>query len=487
MENTKNSMLILNEVSQLKNYIKTLNINDTALSKSIEYYENTILTGNYTNNIFENEKVLLKIWDEFRKKWIEKVNKYTSSIYKSPIEDSLILPTSNTISYAYERDIQCDILELKAKNYRINNEKWDDEHIIFSNGMSGLTTLILCYKSILKKKQKKIKMFVWGAYFETRMFLDFVKDDTFEWRNFKHEEELFNSIKDEDFDILLIEPVRYDWDLDVIDIILLLKSILSIKNAQYRLIIFDTTLISQNLPFNQCLEVLYQIPFLTVVNFNSLLKLNQEGLELSNGGLVSIYTSKKYIKDLNAKEIAEYIKKVRTLFGAGLELREIVLLDNPFSLDNSHVKNYSDKVFFNNELLAHAVNEGSIFKKISHPSKSCKAHLQWAKAPFVIFQLHDDNMNNYLMLLAIIQHEAKKRNLELYMGSSFGFRHCRYEIIIPNINEGKGIFKVAMGYQNGKNRNMIIELFMEIANYSNINELFEKYSYLKPPTTDHIE
>lgn len=91
------------------------------------------------------------------------------------------------------------------------------------------------------------------------------------------------------------------------------------------------------------------------------------------------------------------------------------------------------------------------------------------------------------MLLSIVDHEAKNRNLELYMGSSFGFRHCRFEVIIPKIIDMRGIFKVAMGYQSGENRNLVIELFIELSNYNTIDELFEKYTYLKPVNVDSIE
>lgn len=363
MEIKKSSLLILSEIKQIREYIGSSNIDNTLMLESINNFEKIVLSDNTDSSSFEYEKIMLNIWSDFRHEWITKISKYTDSIYKSPIFSSIMkLPISENINYSYERSIDCNSLELKAKNYRENNENWDDEHIIFSNGMSALTTMISSYKSILRNnKEQKLKVFVWGAYFETRVFLDFEKDDRFEWRNFTYEQELFNTIINEDFDILLIEPVRYDWDLEAIDIVSLLKSVISVKSTRYRLIIFDTTLISQNIPIKQCLDVLYQIPFLTVVNFNSLLKLNQEGLELSNGGLISIYTSKAYSKDLAAKGIAEYLRKIRTILGVGLDLREISLLDNPFTFNINYVKNYSDKVFFNNEFLANAVSEGAIF------------------------------------------------------------------------------------------------------------------------------
>ncbi|HHD2770155.1 TPA: hypothetical protein ACOTG1_003394, partial [Clostridium perfringens] len=232
----------------------------------------------------------------------------------------------------------------------------------------------------------------WGAYFESRVFLDFIEDKTLEVRKFESEKDLCEAIEKEDFDLLLLEPVRYDWELNVLNIEKIIESISKLQNIKYRLVIFDTTLISENLPLNKILEKSKNIPYIIFAQFNSLLKLNQEGLEFANAGLVSLYTNNLYFKDINSESIAIYLRKMRTILGTGLDLREILLLDNPFTFNRKKVQIYSEKVFLNNSLLAKSISQKGLFKEVVHPSIGNRASFIWAKSPFVILKLHEDNL-----------------------------------------------------------------------------------------------
>ncbi len=66
------------------------------------------------------------------------------------------------------------------------------------------------------------------------------------------------------------------------------------------------------------------------------------------------------------------------------------------------------------------------------------------------------------------------------MGSSFGFRTHRFEVIIPNLKQGKGLFKVAMGVREGPTKEYVINLLMRISKYKNLEELKLAYPKVTP-------
>ena len=470
------------EIINLREYIDKLNIKDSQVLKRLDNLKSI-------KNKVEREKYIFDTWNYFRTEWINKVNDKVNKIYKSPElsneENGL---RELDVNYSYERNIQSDKLEKRAFNLRQHHKEWNDDNIIFSSGMAALTNLILSYKSIIhNRKHKLIKILVWGAYFETRVFLDFIKDENIEWIYCGSEDELCELIENDDFDILLVEPVRYDWDLDVLDISKVISSIKKLDNVKYRLMICDTTLISENLPVDECLELMKSIPYLIFVQFNSLLKLNQEGLEFSNAGLITVYTCNEYFKNINSESIAIYLRKMRTIFGTGLSLRENLLLDTPFTFEKEKVMEYSSMVFKNNELMAKSISTEGIFSKIVHPSSGNRKDFEWAKAPFVIFKLKEDILNNYGVILAVLILESKKRNLNFHMGSSFGFRNCRFEVIIPKVVDKKGIFKIAMGHESGETVNKVIELVKELSMYKTIEQIRQVYKNIKPIDLESIE
>jgi hypothetical protein len=66
------------------------------------------------------------------------------------------------------------------------------------------------------------------------------------------------------------------------------------------------------------------------------------------------------------------------------------------------------------------------------------------------------------------------------MGSSFGFRSDRFECIVPNLSQGRGLFKVAMGARHGISSQRVRELIAEIAACPDFRSLRERYSSVEP-------
>jgi hypothetical protein len=57
----------------------------------------------------------------------------------------------------------------------------------------------------------------------------------------------------------------------------------------------------------------------------------------------------------------------------------------------------------------------------------------------------------------VLRAEARQRELPFVHGSSFGFRGHRFECIVPSLKEGRGLFKVAMGYRSGWGRTAVLQ------------------------------
>lgn len=452
------------DIEKIKKFAKEMGIYDQVEKKFLE-----------SNTLPVIKDDIFSYWNFFREIYIQTVNKSVANIYKSPCYGTSIKTNNDIILYSYERNIECEIIEGKAYDLREHNIDWADESILYSSGMAALTSLISNYIHMISNNKDKITILVWGAYYETRMFFDYIKGKNIEWLCCNTESELIENIH-RDFDIIFIEPVKYDWNLEVLNIPHVLEFVLEqcVKIHKHRLLLFDSTLVAEELPMTNILGFLRDAPYLLVANFNSMLKLHQQGLELTNAGLITLYSSYGQKDNLDIRKISLFCKKMRTIFGKGLRVQEILMLDNPFSFNRSEVLQYSKVIFLNNALLANTVNTIGIFEKISHPSLQ-NNNFSWAKAPFVVFILKEDCLKNYSKLISIIQYEANVRELPLVYGSSFGFRHCRFEIIIPNLNNDKGIFKIAMGHVLDKQRDEIIQLICELGEYKDFTELENKY------------
>ncbi|HHD9135598.1 TPA: hypothetical protein ACOZGZ_002300, partial [Streptococcus pneumoniae] len=89
-------------------------------------------------------------------------------------------------------------------------------------------------------------------------------------------------------------------------------------------------------------EFLEKFKFANVIIFvvRSLIKLDQMGLELTNGGIIEVFIPNHLRKLKNF--IEEEFNKFRNSHGANLSLYEYCLLDNSLTLKNNW--NYSDLV-----------------------------------------------------------------------------------------------------------------------------------------------
>jgi hypothetical protein len=273
-----------------------------------------------------------------------------------------------------------------------------------------------------------------GAYFETRSLialLPFIAEATFA----------------QTADVVLDEPVCCDGQFHQIDTAKLLA-----RDAPPRAVIFDTTLLGRDDGIDRYLAALGPAAQQIVLRVSSCLKLFESGFELANAGILSVYARERETGD-----IADAVRRIRTLTGAGLNLVDAITLEAPWFLDAAHADGYTAAVFTNNAALAQAVAKNNRrFAPVSHPS------LAGGNAPYCAFQLAGAGPSAYDALENEIAEEARRRRLLLARGGSFGFRGHRFEIVRPETGEPP-FLRIAMGRRAGWSRDGIIEMMAEIA------------------------
>ena len=442
-------------------------------------------------NSLNTEHQLHQVAHQVRQLCLDIAHKTTTGQYKSPVQPhSVQLASGSQLSYSYERNLAPTILEQRLALEGTSQSGWQGQHLLFSSGMVSLMMAVQsCFRETIPQADKPLKLAMWGGYFETHFLLDILANPGLAWTQLQTQADLWQYLARGEIDILLLEPVSYDWDMEVLDLKQLSTLWHSALLQRPQTIILDTTLVNQTFSMQDFLEQLGEHPPRMVVQVRSGMKLDQQGLELSNVGLLSVYTpttglhqpGSAAVVPTSAQQVGRFLSHARQMMGLGLTLEELACLDVPFFLDSVKTLTYAKSVFANNAELALAVQQtvdstaNSIIKQVAHPALSAQSHFAWACAPFVILHLIADTAANHALLLAILETERRRQEILLFPGGSFGFRHHRFEVIWIKSNQQVGLFKVAMGARQGDSKDATIRLLKQLASYSSYQELAQSY------------
>ena len=337
--------------------------------------------------------------------WLSSVAAETSRVLRSPTESEINrLSRSRHDAYGYERDFQPESLERRCLHFFGRAPVgWRAAHAIFSSGQAALATLLL---HLSEPHRRKLRVAHMGAYFETAELIT------------RSCHRVRSAV---DADCIIVEPVACDGRFATHDPV----AIAGHLRAGQALVI-DETLAA---PRGRVRDLLNQpiVPGAVVLRLISGLKLLQQGLELANVGIVSIFCREPE----RIAAHADSLKRCRTLTGAGLRFVDALALEAPFFLDRRRTRAYTDRVFAHNAALARAaMARNRLFKPIGD------IQLGEAAVPYCAFELRADNTAKGLAALAdVVDREAKSRGLLLQRGGSFGFRGHRFEVIEPETGE----------------------------------------------------
>ncbi|WP_084960937.1 hypothetical protein [Thermoactinospora rubra] len=425
------------------------------------------------------ERELEQIAVRLRRTLLARAHEHADPHFRSPVHGpAKALPSGDTISYIYERSANPTGLERRVATAAPAPRGWRADHVAFSSGMAAISAVLQCYRSMVRAtEQDPLRVGVWGGYFETDMVLELLRSGSFTWEAIP---DLLSAVGRGGFDMLFVEPVRYTWDLTALDLGAFARAWRGRSHRRTRALVFDTTLASFTWPGGRVLEALRDGSPLLVIEVRSGLKLDQQGLELANLGIVSIYSCHEDEGTPTAEQFGQYLRMIRSITGTALSMDAIAALDAPFLADPVWLARHAGQVFINNRDLAGALaHETGLFSKIAHPSLTV-VEGPLRHAPFVVCQLAEDTIDNHGFLLAVVREEARRQGICLDWGSSFGFRSHRWETIIPRVRDRRGLFKIAMGARTGPSFHAAIELFRRLARYPDFATLRRDYPGLAP-------
>ncbi len=342
--------------------------------------------------------------------------------------------------------------------------------------MAGLVHVVQTLSYLLGRADRPLRLDFWGDYFETDIMLEYLSGPGMVPR--KLVAGTGPVAGDEAVDVVLVEPVRYSWTLDAVDPRNLVTQWLRGPNRP-PVIVLDTTLTSPAWPTAGVLAALAAsgaAPL--VIEVRSGLKLDQQGLEVANLGVVDIFSHEtSAAPNLTAHTFVKALELARGTAGACLSASALASLDAPFLLDERWTRRHAGAVYHHNARLADRLSSasGALFDTIAHPALSGSGH-----APFVVLGLAEDDLDNHGFLLGVVRHEVVQRGLLATHGSSFGFRGPRFETIIPRLSEGNGLFKVAAGSRGGPSLAGLEDLLVELAAFGSMRLLRSAYDGVTP-------
>lgn len=412
--------------------------------------------------------------DHVRRLLLRRGHRLDENFFRSPdLSQPRVLPGGDRLKHGYERNLPAVQLEERlARRCTDLPDGWSCRTLAFSSGMAGLTHVVQTLNYLLGSASgPPVRLDFWGSYFETDIMLEYLSGPGMKSRKLDATRAPVDG--SEAIDVLLVEPVRYNWTLDALDPGHLVAQW---RRGPHRAssIVLDTTLSSPAWPTRSILAGLVsQAGAPLVVEVRSGLKLDQQGLEIANLGIVDIFTHDNSIQPaLSGELVAQTLSLARGTSGACLGVAATAALDAPFLLNERWTRRHAGAVYHHNARLADRIDSacGAFFETVAHPSLVGSAN-----APFIVIGLREDGLDNHGFLLAVVRHEVERRGLAVVYGSSFGFRCSRFETIIPRVAEGNGLFKISAGSRGGPSLSGFADLLVELAAFPSMDALRAAY------------
>jgi len=413
------------------------------------------------------ERRLVVATDQLRHLLRRRAVERTSSSRISPLGgEALTLLDGSRLDYSYERSMPMGSLEGRIVSTSAGPADRAREAVVFSSGMAALTTVVeLAVYKFFAEHQRRPRIATLVDYFETGMMVELQRVSCESLAVTKSPAAFLES----DADIVLLETLRYNWDLEPVHLEEIARSWERAGRGP-SVVIIDSTLTAGSWPVAAFLSAL---PGHTrVIDVRSGLKLDQQGLELSNLGIAIVHESSD---GSSGRHLAQTLRTARSVRGAGLSVGGVAALEPSFLFNAGWSNQHRTSVAANNAEFATRVRaHNALFSRVACPSPAD------SMSPFTVLTIEDDRLANYELLLGIIRDETARRQLLLDFGASFGFRGHRYETIIPAKRDLICLFKVALGSRRGPTFHGTLDLFAELATYRSVSELRRAYPEARP-------
>ncbi len=235
-----------------------------------------------------------------------------------------------------------------------------------------------------------------------------------------------------------VESVAYDWEMQPWD---------GRVSPGTEVLVCDTTLSAAPMAIPGGLQA--------AIRVWSGLKFDQFGQELENVGAMLIMAPPEL-----ADSLAFHLSRLRAAMGVQPCLPRLAP-DWVFSAQDGH----AEAVFGNNAWLAQHLPGGGLLERLVYPGR----------APFCVLHCQHPEW-----VAAAIEGQARKRQIPLARGASFGFVAHRHEAVVPVLKEGRILYKVAMGSLPGNSRQAVLELLQEVLEVPDLSGLRRRFPFLRP-------
>jgi hypothetical protein len=392
-------------------------------------------------------------------------------------------------NYIYERVIPPSRLEERCDKRYPKVPGWESRFCLFGSAMGALTILLQVLPRFLRKSGSMPRWDACIGYYETERLMRLHGGRGVYVRSYREPGEVYERVVSGKTDIMLLEPSMYDWNQTVLDPSDVVTAIQKRPQDRPLALVMDTTLLGSLFRMEDLLATIGPSCPLLAIEVRSGLKLDQEGLELSNAGIVRLFGREGKQDEIFAVERwHRHMRSARKIFGNALSLDEMTLLDVPWFSDPERVDGYVARVLANNARLAESLaGTQGLFDRIAHPCLTESRTWQWGESPFVICHFHDkeDRQANRDLIEAVLFREIERRGLTVFLGSSFGFRHHRFEIVIPEGYEradksSRSFLKVAMGARQGPSLEGFIGLLRDVGACKDFAALKARFPDVKP-------
>jgi len=437
---------------------------------------------------FVGEQALESLALELRYQWLHHAHAQSGKFLMSPPHrQRKYLPDQAAISFPYDRWLRPEGLEHRLNVQQPAPVGWVGSSVVFASGMAALTTFLQHFRAAADRfwppKRRTRALHWFGGYFEITRALRLLCDDAFSGRRHSRQETLFDVVAAGGGDVVLIEPVAADLHLEVFDVDGFVDAWNKREATRPCVIVLDTSLVGDSFPVQHFCEALGKAPQppVLVVQIRSGLKLDQQGLELANVGLATLYAPTADAQML--EQFSDSLRLARTTFGASLSQDEYAALSAPFFLDAASFNQHAQAVLANNAAFAQALApvSGGLLTEVIHPVLGPDAGRAWAVSPFVNLRYASGEEDDRGFLHALLTLEAQKRALTFQSGSSFGFRGHRYEMgFVRGVKFDT--LRVALGSRAGPSLNGVIQLFQDLAAYPDFAALRAAYPQINGPT-----
>lgn len=367
------------------------------------------------------------------------------------------------IAYDYAYDRQHPPVALERRLRRGGRGRRRKGGLLAGSGMAAIGIVLQSLAELLQT----VRIAAFASYFETFTLFRLLRVD---FRRALTQDELHRASRADRRNILYIEPVQYNWRLEGVDWDGLIQSIDAADDPP--IVILDTTLCGASSLLDDAIDRLADSACPLLVCVRSGLKLDQEGLELANLGVVE-WWPRPDCADAWAR-LSKVAAAYRTVAGLGLGRREACALAPRFVLNRRRAEAFAAGVGRSNRtLFAEVELAGGIFSHKTFASGG------W-EVPFVLFHLRQGGFRSYRELAGLIAREAQRRRLDLTMSGSFGFRTERFETILPNEQRRsgeapEGVLKFACGSYRGPRFWEVVDMLNELAGFGSLQEAAQRW------------